>query len=80
MWETTKTVPSIRKVVQFSGEPKRPGVIGWKEFMALGEEDDDDALVRDFLQFPAFCSNFIKKESHRMVAKCSKSWLLLIQL
>ncbi len=46
MWETTKSVPSIRKVVQFSGEPKRPGVMGWKEFMALGEEDDDDALVR----------------------------------
>ncbi len=44
MWEIVEEVETLKKVIQFSGEPKRPGVLSWKEFMNEGKEETDKEL------------------------------------
>ncbi len=43
MWDAVKST-GVKKVVQYLGEPKRPGVLSWQELMQMGEDDDNDEL------------------------------------
>lgn len=44
IWSGAQEVSSLKKIVQFSGTPKKPGVLSWAEFMKIGQDEDDEAL------------------------------------
>ena len=39
-------VPSLKAVVQYSGDPSSPGVISWTQLMEMGAKEDSHELQR----------------------------------
>ncbi len=46
VWPLLDEVDSLRTIVQYLGEPSRPGVIGWKQLMDIGKAEGDMELKR----------------------------------
>jgi len=44
VWHLRNDLPSIRKIVQYSGVPTDPSVLGWKDLLTLGRSLPDDLL------------------------------------
>ena len=44
IWSGAQEVESLKTIIQFSGIPKRPGVLSWAEFMKIGQDETDEAL------------------------------------
>ena len=45
-------IPSVKKIIQYTGEPSHPGVMSWKELMELGSSEkgeDADADLNERL-------------------------------
>lgn len=45
MWEIKDDIPSLKVIIQYTGEPTRPGVLSWKEIMEIGAEVSEQALT-----------------------------------
>ena len=44
MFQVIDKIPTLKKIVQYSGEPSHPGVLSWKEVVSLGSSDDNSDL------------------------------------
>ena len=44
MFQVIDKIPTLKKIVQYSGEPSHPGVLSWKEVVSLGSSDDNSEL------------------------------------
>ena len=44
MFQVIDKIPTLKKIVQYSGEPSHPGVLSWREVVSLGSSDDNSEL------------------------------------
>ena len=52
IFQVMDEIPSVKKIIQYTGEPSHPGVMSWKELMELGSSEkgeDADADLNERL-------------------------------
>jgi long-chain-fatty-acid--CoA ligase ACSBG len=47
MLQVSEDIPSLVKIIQYSGKPSHPGVVSWKELMDLGSSDKSEDAETD---------------------------------